>query len=60
VNVVKSRVKRFSGQPPPVQVVKDKKQLENMEYFKYLGSLKTHDATCTHEEDQQTVLKFKQ
>jgi hypothetical protein len=60
VNVVISEVKRFLGHPSPVQVVKDKKQLENVEYFNYLGSLKTHDATCTHEEDQQIELKFKQ
>ena len=49
VNVVKSKVKRFLGQPSPVQVVKDKKQLESVEYLNYLGSLKMHDATCTYE-----------
>jgi hypothetical protein len=27
----------------------DEKQLENVEYFNYLGSLITDDATCTHE-----------
>jgi hypothetical protein len=40
--------------------VKDKKQLENVEYFYCLGSLKMRDATCTHEEDQQIDLKLKQ
>jgi len=60
VNMVKSKVNRFLGQPSPVQVVKDKNRLENMEYINYLGSMKTHDATCTHEEDQLIELKFKQ
>jgi hypothetical protein len=46
VNVVKAKVKSFSGHPSPVQVVKDKKHLENVEYFIYLFSLKTHDAIC--------------
>jgi hypothetical protein len=27
----------------------DQKQLENVEYFKYLGSMITKDATCTCE-----------
>jgi hypothetical protein len=39
--------------------VKDKKQLENVEYFSYFSSLKTLDATSTHE-GQQIELKFKQ
>ena len=27
----------------------DQKQLENVEYFKYLGSIITNDARCTNE-----------
>jgi hypothetical protein len=29
------------------QILKDQKQLENMEYFNYLGSKITNDAKCT-------------
>lgn len=29
------------------QILTDRKQLENMEYFNYLGSLITNDAICT-------------
>ena len=43
VNVVRFKVKSFSDQPSPVQIVKVKKQLENVEYFNYLGSLITHE-----------------
>jgi len=60
VNVFKSKVKRFSGHPSPVQVVKDKKQLENVEYFNHLGSLKTHDATCMVHMKKTSKLNLKQ
>jgi hypothetical protein len=29
--------------------MRDQKQLENVEYFHYLGRMITHDARCTHE-----------
>jgi len=32
-----------------VQIMTDQKQLENMEYFNYLGSMITNDARCTCE-----------
>jgi hypothetical protein len=37
VNVVKSKVKRFSGQPSPVQVVKDKKATGEFGIFQLFG-----------------------
>ena len=36
-------------QPPPIQTTIDPKQLENVEYFSYLGSMTTNDARCTRE-----------
>jgi hypothetical protein len=33
----------------PIQIMKDQKQLENVEYFNYLGSMTTSDAKCTHD-----------
>jgi hypothetical protein len=32
-----------------VQIMTDQKQLENVEYFSYLGSTITNDARCTRE-----------
>ena len=43
VNVVKSKVKLFSGQPSPAQVVRDKKQLENVENFSLLKTKWYHN-----------------
>ena len=40
---------RISRQPSPVTVMIDQKQPENMEYFKYLGSMLTNDGSCTCE-----------
>jgi len=48
-NVEKSKVMRISRQPSPLWTLTDKKQVENMEYFKYVGSMLTNDARCTHE-----------
>ena len=47
MNVGKN-VMRMSKQPSQVQIMIDQKQLDNVEYFKYLGSLETHDVRCTH------------
>ena len=35
MNVEKTKVMRISRQPSPVIITIDKKQLENVEYFKY-------------------------
>ena len=40
---------RISIQPFPVKSMIDQKQLQNVEYFKYLGSMLTNDVRCTCE-----------
>jgi hypothetical protein len=50
MNVEKeTKVMRISRQPSPIQIIIDQKQLENVEYFKYLSSMITNDARCTRE-----------
>jgi hypothetical protein len=39
MNVEKTKVMRISRQPFPVKIMVNQKQLENVEYFKYLGSM---------------------
>jgi len=67
---------RITRQASTIQIIIDQKQLQNVEYFKYLGSMMTYDAKCTleiqdchgkkgiqQEEDlfhQQSGLKFKE
>jgi hypothetical protein len=46
---------RISRQPPPVQMT-DQKQLDNVKYFNYLGSMITNDARCTHEIKSRIVM----
>ena len=48
IDVKKTKVMRTSTQPFPVKVI-DQKQLQNMESFKYLGSMLTNDGRCTYE-----------
>jgi hypothetical protein len=43
------QVMRISRQPFPVKLMIDQKQLENLESFKYLGSILTNDGRCTCE-----------
>ena len=40
---------RTSRQPSPVTIMIDQKQLENVEYFKHVGSVLTNDGRCTCE-----------
>jgi hypothetical protein len=49
MNVEKTKVMRISRQPPRIKIMTDQKQLENVEYFNYLGSMITNDARCTRE-----------
>ena len=49
INVEKTKVMRISRQPFPVKIIIDQKQLENVEFFKYLGSILTNDVRCTCE-----------
>jgi len=46
---VQTQVMRISRQQSPKQVMIDQKQLQNVEYFNYLGSMITTDARCTRE-----------
>ena len=48
MNVEKTRVMTISRQPSPVQIMRDQKQLKNVEYFNYLHSM-INDARCTRE-----------
>jgi hypothetical protein len=49
VNVEKTKVMRISRQSFPVKIMIDQKQLENVESFKYFGSILTNDGRCTCE-----------
>ena len=49
MNVEKMKVMRISRQLFPVKIMIDQKQLENVESFKYLGSILTNDGRCTCE-----------
>jgi hypothetical protein len=40
MNVEKTKVIRISSQPSPVQIMRDEKQLNKVEYLIYLGSMK--------------------
>jgi hypothetical protein len=40
---------RISRQPFPAKIMIEQKQLENVESFKYLGSILTNDGRCTCE-----------
>jgi len=46
---VEKKVMTISRQPFPVKIMTDQKQLENVESFKYLGSILTNDGRCTCE-----------
>jgi len=46
LNVEKTKIMRISRQPLPVKIIVDQKQLENVESFKYLGSILTNDERC--------------
>jgi hypothetical protein len=45
----KARIMRISRQPFPVRILIDQQQLENVESFKYFGSILTNDGRCTCE-----------
>jgi len=49
MNVEKTKIRRISLQLPTVQIIVDQKEVENVDYFSYLGSLITNDARCTCE-----------
>jgi hypothetical protein len=47
MNVEKTEVIKISRQPSAVYVMIFQKQLENLEYFNYIGSMITNGARCT-------------
>jgi hypothetical protein len=49
MNVEKTNVTRISRKPFPVKIMIDQKQLENVDSFKYFGSILTNDGRCTCE-----------
>jgi len=49
MNVENRKVMRISRQPFPVKVMIDQKQVQNVESFKYLGSILTNDVRCACE-----------
>jgi hypothetical protein len=49
INVEMPKIMRISRQHFPVRFMIDLKQSENVEYFKYVGSLTTNDAKCLRE-----------
>ena len=49
MNVENPKVMRISRQSFPVKIMIDQKQLENVETFKYLGSILTNDGRRTCE-----------
>jgi len=49
MNVEKTKLMRISRQPFPVKIMLDQKRLENVESFKYLGSILTNGGRCTCE-----------
>ena len=49
INVEKTEVMRILRQLFLVKIVIDQKQLENVESFKYLGSMLANDGRCTCE-----------
>ena len=49
MNVEKTNLMRISRQPFRVKIMIDQKQLENVESFKYLGSMSTNDGRWTCE-----------
>jgi len=49
MNVEKTKVMRTSRQQLPVKIIIEQNQLENVESFKYLGSILTNNGRCTCE-----------
>jgi len=56
MNVEKTKVIRISRQPFPVKIMIHQKQLENVESFKYLGTILTNDGRRTCEIKCRTAI----
>jgi hypothetical protein len=57
INAEKTKVMRISRQTSPVTIMIDQKQLENVECFKYLGSMLTSDGRCTCEINSRIAME---
>ena len=57
MNVENTKLMRISRQPSPVTIMIDQKQLENVECFKYLGSMLTNDGRCMCEIKPRIVME---
>jgi hypothetical protein len=51
-----SKAMAISRPHSPVRIMVDPKHLQNVEYFKYLGSMTTNDARCTCKIKSRTVM----
>ena len=49
INVERTKVMEISIEPSPVHIMTYQRQLENVEYYNYFGSMITNDAICTSE-----------
>jgi hypothetical protein len=56
MNVEKTKEIRISRRTSPVQIMMDQKQLENVKYFNYFGSMTTNDAKGTRDIKSRIVL----
>jgi hypothetical protein len=57
INVKNTKVMRISSQLSPGTIMIDQKQLENVECFKYLGSILTNDGRYTCEIKSRIAMK---
>jgi hypothetical protein len=56
MNLESTKVMRISRNPSPVQIMIAQQQLENVEYFNYLGSVITNAARYTREIKSRIVM----
>jgi hypothetical protein len=56
MNVEETNVMRILWLPSPVQILIGQKQLKNVEYFNYFGSMITNDTKCTCEIKYRTAM----
>ena len=57
MNKEKTQIMRFSVKFFPLQIMIDRKQLENVEYFNYLDSMITDCTRCTFEIKSRSAMK---
>jgi hypothetical protein len=59
MNVGKTKIMKISRQPSSMKIMINQKQLENVEYFNYLGSMITSDARCCTREIKSRIAMAK-